>query len=335
MTIGRLRLNNDLPHLRFESISECPVCGSKDRSATIEDVQDWFFECVGGSWTFAVCGSCASLYLDPRPIKEDLPLAYTSYYTHKASAGGPKAQHFLSSIKQWATNTLINSRFGTCLKPSLPLPLPESLARRCINDRIEARFRYFPKLFPGAKILDVGCGSGKFLRLARNAGWLPFGVDFDSKAVIEAQNANLIVILGDISHAQSLSDSFDGITLNHVIEHVLNIPSTLKIAYHLLKPDGFLHLEYPNPEAAGLVRYGRFWRGLEAPRHICIPSRKAITAALKEVGFARVTFHFDQIDSLNVDAASKSAAIRELGAYVEPEALSVGEPAFLKVIAWR
>tara|TARA_R110000751_G_scaffold172928_3_gene279379 strand:+ start:92198 stop:93136 length:939 start_codon:yes stop_codon:yes gene_type:complete len=312
------------------------MCGAKDRSKTIKDVHDWFFECIDGSWNIAVCADCATLFLDPRPVEKDLPLAYTSYYTHAALEKEPIGESLgVRSSRQWITNSILNARFGTRLEPCFPLSLPEIVARPFMNDRIESRFRNFPKLFLGAKILDVGCGSGKFLKRIRRAGWRGFGVDFDKKAVNEAQIAGLNVIVGDISCSEVFSEKFDAISFNHVIEHVPDIPQTLKTAYRLLKSDAFLHLEYPNPQADGLARYGRFWRGLEAPRHLCIPSRNAITTMLKEIGFHRVIFSTGNLDAANVDAASKDAAKRNLASYIEPEATKLVEPAFLKLIAWR
>jgi SAM-dependent methyltransferase len=311
------------------------MCSSTDRSKTIKNVSDWFFKCVSGNWSFAVCANCSTLYLDPRPIEEDLPIAYGSYYTHEALTKEVKKHEEHVKLKKWLSNTFLNARFGMRLSPSLPLPLPKFVAQLFIQDRVESRFRYFPKLFPAAKVLDVGCGSGKFLRRIRKVGWQAFGVDFDEKAVIEAQNAELNVILGDIFSAHLLSNNFDAISFNHVIEHVPDVRSTLKKAYQLLGPDGFLHLEYPNPEADGLAKYGRFWRGLEAPRHLCIPSRNAITTMLRELGFREVSFCGGNLDAEAVDAASRAAAAKEAGLFIEPDDRSFKGPAFLKVIAWR
>jgi len=47
-------------------------------------------------------------------------------------------------------------------------------------------------------------------------------------------------------------------------------------------------LSQPNLEASGLSQFGSNWRGLEAPRHLCLYTRKSLTYLLREVGFCNI-----------------------------------------------
>lgn len=268
--------------LATDEVPVCPLCQCTERSEIIEGVRDWFFDCADGNWTFVRCADCCSLYMDPRPTADTLPLAYRFYYTHErpeaASSGKTRP-----GMRRWLANSLLNARFGLSLMPAIPLPLPQWAVRSFVAGKLEARFRFLPRLWPGARVLDVGCGSGSFLRRINAAGWMGYGVDLDHVAVARAHASGLRVNLGDIHSAEEFGVEFDAITLNHVIEHVLDPLDVLTACRTLLTPSGVLHLEFPNPMASSLAHFGRFWRGLEAPRHIALPSKKPLPTSWKRL----------------------------------------------------
>jgi 2-polyprenyl-3-methyl-5-hydroxy-6-metoxy-1,4-benzoquinol methylase len=323
----------DAHPLAMESVHSCPACGGTERASVIDGVRDWFFGCIDGEWSFVECAACHSLYLDPKLRKGCLLAAYENYYTHE-SIGADKEGSQAHGLRKRLANTVINSRFGTVIQPCFRIPLPEVLAKLLVVERVEARFRYFPKLHPQAAVLDVGCGSGKFLRRIAAAGWQAFGVDFDRAAVQKARAAGIEVLWGDISAAKSFGRRFDAVTLSHVIEHVPDMEAALDQALALLKSDGFLNLEYPNPQCDGRVRFGRYWRGLEAPRHLCLPSRLAIEELLRQKGYRHIEFIDTKLDDEGVNTASLLAAEKVLGTWSEPEFVRSDEPTFLRAFAW-
>lgn len=316
-----------------QCIEKCPACGSTATEIAVSEVKDWFFQANDQEWRFARCENCGSLYLAERPTEAALGEVYEGYYTHTSpETPAPISKPNLASI---ISNSLLNARFGTALAPSFPLPVPQNLLSKLVSSRLESRYRYFPKLKKGARILDVGCGSGQFIARANAAGWKGYGVDFDPKAVKAARQKGLRVQLGDIDVAEKFGIGFDMITFSHVIEHVPDIPSTLEKTRRLLAPAGALHLEYPNPKAPGFSTYGRFWRGLEAPRHLCLPSKCAMDDLLRKARFGKVSWieGSNDEDRQATDKASESA-VRRNGAKIPDNTSDNGQPTFLRAIAW-
>jgi 2-polyprenyl-3-methyl-5-hydroxy-6-metoxy-1,4-benzoquinol methylase len=154
--------------------------------------------------------------------------------------------------------------------------------------KLKHRFRHLPRPNPGARLLDVGSGNGGFLELAQSAGWDVTGVDPDPLAVESAVHRGLNVRHGGIEACADMNESFDVVTMNHVIEHVHDPFNTLQVAYKLLKSGGFIWLSTPNIESFGYEFYGRNWRGLEPPRHLILFNLDAISTLLQKVGFSSI-----------------------------------------------
>lgn len=102
-------------------------------------------------------------------------------------------------------------------------------------------------LKPG-KILDVGCGDGGFLGLAKNAGWTGVGVDYDERVIaraaergVEAHSDDLVAFLKKRRPAD-----FDAAVLFDVLEHTPEPAELLDAVTPLLKKGGHLALTLPN-----------------------------------------------------------------------------------------
>jgi 2-polyprenyl-3-methyl-5-hydroxy-6-metoxy-1,4-benzoquinol methylase len=115
-------------------------------------------------------------------------------------------------------------------------------------------FRNWLSRFGGQKgsLLDVGCGLGTFLGVARDAGWRVQGLDvspFAAKTVKEKMGID--VFNGSLIDAPWADGSFDAITFWDSIEHVDNPRQYLEKAYALLKPDGLLLIATDNFDCLG------------------------------------------------------------------------------------
>lgn len=125
-----------------------------------------------------------------------------------------------------------------------------------------------PQWVPGGHLLDVGCGNGRFLRSMRSLGWNVQGVEFSEDGVRVCRKADLPVHHGDLASAALAAESFDVITVRHVIEH---IPEPLPFMCELvrvLKPGGRLIMETPNSRALGRAWLSVNWFANEVPRHL-------------------------------------------------------------------
>lgn len=98
-----------------------------------------------------------------------------------------------------------------------------------------------------ATLLDVGCGTGVFLDIARGRGWRTLGVDLSDYATRYARDEfKLDVKTGDLLDEDYKNSSFDLITMWDFIEHVTNPIELIRRSYELLKPGGLILISTPN-----------------------------------------------------------------------------------------
>lgn len=93
----------------------------------------------------------------------------------------------------------------------------------------------------GPALLDLGCGSGAFLSLARDAGWRVEGVEL-SRALCERVSRSLGLDLhqGDFMDCELPPGGYEVITMWDFLEHVVDPPAVLRRARELLVPGGAL-----------------------------------------------------------------------------------------------
>ncbi|HEX6977516.1 MAG TPA: class I SAM-dependent methyltransferase [Patescibacteria group bacterium] len=118
------------------------------------------------------------------------------------------------------------------------------------------------------KILDIGAGNGLFLSEFKKRGWESTGVEFSEHAVKEAKNFGLKLKRGDFLDFKFPKNYFDVVTLNNVLEHLYKPKETLEEISKVLKNNGALIVAVPNLSGVGFRLFGKFWYGIDAPRHL-------------------------------------------------------------------
>jgi len=114
-------------------------------------------------------------------------------------------------------------------------------------------------------ILDVGCGTGSFLSYMRKKGCQVHGVEKNAKARNICLENNLDV---ETTETNLSPNSFDAITLWHVLEHLPKPEMHLSNYLNLLKSNGILAIAVPNFESHDLIYYQNAWAALDVPRHL-------------------------------------------------------------------
>ncbi|MHC4414905.1 MAG: class I SAM-dependent methyltransferase [Planctomycetota bacterium] len=137
--------------------------------------------------------------------------------------------------------------------------------------------------------LDVGCANGRFVRTLQALGWRCEGVDFNQTAVEACRAQGLTVHHGDLESARLDDDSFDLITVQHVIEHLPDPDSLLGEASRILRPGGRLLIATPNSQALGRRWFGKFWFANDIPRHLILFSPSNLDALAADHGLKRRT----------------------------------------------
>jgi 2-polyprenyl-3-methyl-5-hydroxy-6-metoxy-1,4-benzoquinol methylase len=145
-----------------------------------------------------------------------------------------------------------------------------------------------PPSHPGAPLLDVGCGSGRFLNIAASLGYAASGFDPDPIAAQLATSRGLDVRVAQLPNTGLPSGYFEQITLSHVFEHVHSPTRAAAEILRLLQPGGRVWFCQPNLQSLGLAHFGKYWRGLEAPRHLCLFDAEGLRDFLAQNGFCDI-----------------------------------------------
>lgn len=212
--------------------------------------------------------------------------AYARYHTH---AKVEEADEAPRGIRTALRNGYLSARWGYDLHPAWSFGRHVlSLERRAA---IDLSVRHLPRPSGRARLLDVGCGNGAFLARMRTLGWEVHGIEPDPEACAAAAAAGIDVSVGTLADVSWPEATFQAVTMSSVLEHLHDPRGTLEACRRLLAPGGTLHIVTPNLDALGAERFGVHWRGLEAPRHLVLFNRAALTRLLASSAFTECVFH--------------------------------------------
>lgn len=247
----------------------CDLCGSTGEIAQ-SGIRDPDGQ-LDGAWSFRRCGNaaCGTFWLDPAPPPQELWKAYTTYHTHTGSKQGRPGKALLSLAHRFIRLSY----------------LPRLLSSGLKREADDLRFMMLGNETPG-RLLDVGCGGGRFLRRMQKRGWQVAGTDFDEQAAARvSRRYGIETHVGDLPHCGLPAGSFDAITLSQVIEHLYAPLATLRECLRLLRPGGLLVMTTPNAASLGAAEFGASWRGWEAPRHLHLFTVDSLSALARQAGF--------------------------------------------------
>jgi len=283
MTVNQIRkIDQPWPESDLEHVGACPYCGSLERAMAYNDVQDWSFYCAPGKWTYWDCTHCKSLYLDPRPTLQTISAVYANYYTHTSA----NPHLLMNVIKDRIRNECWSHKLHVDLKPRLNLPKILGGLLSLIETHIRMPSWMPLATLPKGCFMDVGCGAGQIVAVAKQLGWDAMGLEVDPAAANVAKAAGLNVVEASYEALLNYPQQFDCIICSHVLEHVYAPRDLLEKIKQAIKPDGVLLISLPNSLSALRRHFGIHWRGLEAPRHLAIPSESQLTKLLVELGFS-------------------------------------------------
>ncbi len=144
------------------------------------------------------------------------------------------------------------------------------IKRKAIRDKVKLINSYQPLK---GKILDIGAGTGDFLLECKNQNWDILGIEPNDKAKGIALGKG--IKFGDTIEKLE-SNSFDVITMWHVLEHVPDVEHQVAELKRLLKPSGTIIIAVPNFKSYDAKYYKEFWAAYDVPRHLWHFSKTAI-----------------------------------------------------------
>ena len=144
------------------------------------------------------------------------------------------------------------------------------IKRKAIRDKVKLINSYQPLK---GRILDIGAGTGDFLLECKNQNWEILGIEPNDKAKGIAVGKG--IKFGDTIEKLE-SNSFDVITMWHVLEHVPDVEHQVAELKRLLKPSGTIIIAVPNFKSYDAKYYKEFWAAYDVPRHLWHFSKTAI-----------------------------------------------------------
>ncbi len=128
--------------------------------------------------------------------------------------------------------------------------------RRFASERLAIIARHLQRDPIGARLLDVGCGTGWFLEVAQQAGYAVVGLEVGAElARFTSEKLGVQVFTHPLPELAA-SQRFDVITLFDVIEHVPDPGGLLKAVRSHLNPGGIAIVFTPNLDSLGLAVLG-------------------------------------------------------------------------------
>jgi SAM-dependent methyltransferase len=121
----------------------------------------------------------------------------------------------------------------------------------------------------GARVLDVGCGGGRYLEHLRRRGFAAEGTEVDAALAEQLRREHgFVVHAGELEELPLEEHAYDAVTLWWVLEHTHDPLRTLRAAERLLRPGGLAVASVQNFESLGRRVFGRFWQHLDLPGHL-------------------------------------------------------------------
>jgi 2-polyprenyl-3-methyl-5-hydroxy-6-metoxy-1,4-benzoquinol methylase len=152
--------------------------------------------------------------------------------------------------------------------------------------RLSARLLGASGATGSARVLDIGCGSGQFLARLRRMGHECHGTELSAETGARAAKIpGLELHFGALTPEAYPENSFDLISIWHVLEHLPDPDSVLRLCRGWLRQGGVLLLAVPNIDSWQARLFGGSWFHLDPPRHLYHFNRRSLTAALTSSGF--------------------------------------------------
>ncbi|MDR3714530.1 MAG: class I SAM-dependent methyltransferase [Puia sp.] len=213
----------------------CPGCGSENIKPALTATDHTVSH---RSFGIAECGNCTLRFTQDVPDASSIGAYYRSddYISHTETSEG-----------------LINRLYHMVRKQTL------SVKRRLIS--LATRHN-------SGTLLDIGAGTGAFVKYMHDNGWTTTGLEPDEAAREKARSVHKVNLLPAEELYMLPAGHFNVITLWHVLEHVHDLHPYLEQLKALLKPGGRIFIAVPNYTSYDAGRYKGNWAAYDVPRHL-------------------------------------------------------------------
>lgn len=231
----------------MDILNQCPVCHNKNLSL-FKSIKDHFYS--KESFDLYQCDNCGFIFTNPRPEIGNLKMYYQSeeYLSHS------KNQRNLTSI------------IYSIIK----------------NYSLQKKYMIISKYHRSGKVLDIGCATGEFLNYFKQKGWTTIGIEPAENPRKYATTKYGLEVYDEPKLENLEKNTFDVITLWHVLEHVPDLSHRMEQINKLLKKDGVIAIALPNYNSWDAKHYDKHWAAYDVPRHLSHFSQNTIRFLLEQ-----------------------------------------------------
>ncbi|MDR3111175.1 MAG: class I SAM-dependent methyltransferase [Planctomycetaceae bacterium] len=131
----------------------------------------------------------------------------------------------------------------------------------------------------------MGCGRCESLEYYQRHNCEAYGVETDRNVSKIAEHFGFNVKIGLFAPENYEREFFDYVTLDTVLEHVIQPHDLFRGVHQILKPGGKMIFNYPSEKSIGRFCFGKRWLHWHSPYHIHFFSKKSITKLASDNGF--------------------------------------------------
>ena len=143
----------------------------------------------------------------------------------------------------------------------------------------------FQKFKKNGKILDVGCGIGYFLEIAKKRGWTVYGTEYTEKAIKICKSKGIKMQKGKLNPDNYNIEEFDIITSFEVLEHINNPIEEITNFYKILRKGGLVYLTTPNFNSISRYYLKTDYNIITYPEHLCYYTPKTLKNLFKKTNY--------------------------------------------------
>ncbi len=254
----------------MKTYTNCPICTGTtfNNYLTCKDNTG-----SNESFDIAQCADCQFTFTNPIPLESEIGQYYESdeYISHSNTSKG-----------------LVNY-----------------LYQRVRNYTLDKKVNLLQSLGAGKALLDIGCGTGEFLDRANQHAYKIEGIE-PSVSARKQVKQNFSITVNQEDHLNSFkNETFDFITMWHVLEHVYHLNDRMSELSRLIKKEGYIIIAVPNHKSYDAQKYKENWAAYDVPRHLYHFSEKDIKSLAKNHGLEVVQTLPMKFDSYYVSMLSE------------------------------